>query len=89
MIKMTVTEAIEKANEFMAQDKGKYIHAGMERKVAAKKRDDKKTYIRIDCYTLGGNYKGNYKCGKIDADGNYSVGQYDEIDLEKMEYIGR
>jgi hypothetical protein len=88
-MKMTVEEAIKKANDFMAQDNGHYIHLGMERKVVARERDDKKTYIRIDCYTLNGKYKGNYKCGSIDKDGNYSVNAYDEVNLETMTYISR
>ena len=86
---MKIEDAIEKAKQFIAQDNGFYIHAGTERKVVAKEKDDSKTYIRIDCYTLTGNYKGNYKCGNIDKDGNYSVGAYDDVNLDTMIYIGR
>jgi hypothetical protein len=88
MAKMMVEEAVAKANEFLEKDNGYYIHAGVERKVVAKEREGK-TYIRIDCYTLNGRYKGNYKCGNIDKDGNYSVGAYDEVDLNQMKWIGR
>lgn len=82
---MTQMEAIERANKIAYEDK--HINAGIERKATASKRDDK-TYIRIDCYTLNGNYKGNYKCGCIDKDGNYIIGQYDQVNLETMKYIG-
>ena len=83
---MTVAEAIEKANSIAYSDY--HINAGTDRKAVSKKGDNG-TVIRIACYTLNGKYKGNYKCGCIDECGNYSVGQYDEVNLETMTYIGR
>jgi hypothetical protein len=83
---MTVNEAITRANTMADTDY--HINAGIERRAVAKMKDGKQ-YIRIDCYTLNGKYKGNYKCGNIDADGNYSVGAYDDVNLDTMQYIGR
>ena len=77
MIKTALTKANDKAeNDY-------HITHGFKRE--AKARNDEsagRTYIRIDCYTLKGNYKGNYKCGYINNEtGEYVFGQYDEVDL--------
>lgn len=70
-----------------------HISLGMERKVSVKKWEkngSKRMYLNIDCYTLAGNYKGQYKCGYVDmVSGNYVVGKYDDVNAEKKEYIGR
>lgn len=77
---MTKQEAIAKANEKAYSDY--HINLGIERKAVAKtwERDgEKREYIRIDCYTMAGKYKGNYKCGYVvEATGEYVP---DEIDL--------
>lgn len=83
---MTIEMLLAKANEIAYSDY--HIHAGIDRKATAAKQCDK-TYIKINCYTANGKYKGNYKCGCIDDDGNYTVGKYDDVNLDTMEYIGR
>jgi len=83
---MTIQEAIERANKIAYADY--HINAGSERKAVARNKDDK-DYISIQCYTLNGKYKGSYKCGNIDKDGNYTVGEYDDVNLETMKYIGK
>lgn len=51
-----------------------HIHAGVEREVATRKNNGK-TFFVIKCFSLAGNYKGQYKCGYIvDATGEYVCG---------------
>jgi len=80
----TLAKAIEKANSILYGNI--YINLGIDRKVATKhweKDGKKRTYIRIDCYTLAGNYKGNYKLGYIDeVTGEYVFDNYSDYDLE-------
>lgn len=85
---MTYTETLKKAiakAETMTSG-NIYINLGMVRKVATKhweKDEAKRTYIRIDCYTLSGNYKGNYKLGYVDeVTGEYVFDNSAEFDLE-------
>lgn len=78
-----VEKALAKANEMAYSDYR--IHAGMKRSAKAKDWENagaERVYIRIDCYTLADNYKGNYKCGYIDnLTGQYVFDQYSEINL--------
>lgn len=70
-----------------------HIHAGMERHATSKiweKNNQKRAYLAINCFSLSGNFKGSYKCGYVDMLTNsYVCGRYDEVNAEKMEYIGR
>lgn len=70
-----------------------YIHAGIKRDVVAKewsKNGNKRTYLNINCYSMAGNYKGQYKCGYVDmVTGEYVVTKYDEVDALNKKYIGR
>lgn len=70
-----------------------HIHAGAERKVSAKlweKNGNKRMYLAINCYSLMGHRKGQYKAGYVDMLTNqYVVGGYDDVNAETMEYIGR
>lgn len=79
---MTTAEAIKIANDKAYNDYR--ITAGIERKAKSKrweKDGEKRDYIRIDCYTLNGKYKGNYQCGYVNVDtGEYAPG---EIDLSE------
>ncbi len=67
-----MTETTKSGIIEMAEDRmysSKYINAGIERKVVAKdwEKDGKsRTYIKINCYSLAGNYKGSYDCGYWD-----------------------
>ena len=80
----TLKKAIAKAETMTSGNI--YINLGVNRKVVAKhweKGDQKRTYIRIDCYTLHGNYKGNYKLGYVDeVTGEYVYDSSAEFDLE-------
>ena len=64
-----------------------YVSAGMERKVVTKlweKGDKKRTYIKIYCYTLAGNFKRPYDLGYVDMITNeYVVGN--DIDLNNID----
>lgn len=68
-----------------------YIHAGMERKVQAKlweKAGNKRMYLNINCYSLAGNYKGQYKCGYVDMlTGKYVLTKWDDVDAMNKEYL--
>jgi hypothetical protein len=66
-MKVTVEMAIEKANEMAYNDYR--IHAGIDRKATSKeweKGDQRRAYIKINCYTLNGKFKGSYDCGYVD-----------------------
>lgn len=82
--KETLVKAIAKAETMTSGNI--YINLGINRKVATKhweKDGAKRTYIRIDCYTLAGNYKGNYKLGYVDEiTGKYVFDSSAEFDLE-------
>lgn len=80
----TLKKAITKAESMTSGNI--YINLGINRKVATKhweREEAKRTYIRIDCYTLSGNYKGNYKLGYVDeVTGEYVFDSSAEFDLE-------
>lgn len=82
-MKVTVEQALEKANEMAYSDY--HIHAGTERKAVAKeweKGDLHRNYIKIYCYTLNGRYKGSYSCGYVDmVSGEYVYTSKDEVNL--------
>lgn len=87
-MKMTITEAIAKAQELAYKDY--HIHAGVERKAVAKDWEGKRTYINIYCYTMNGRYVGKYDCGYIDKETEeYVTTKYTEVDLANGEWIGR
>lgn len=70
-----------------------HIHLGVDRQAFAKvweNGDQKRTYLSINCYTLTRRFKGSYKCGYVDmVTGQYVVGRYDDVNAQKMEWIGR
>ena len=70
-----------------------YINAGIDRQVATKvweKNGQKRTYLKISCYSLAGRLKGTYECGYVDMLTNkYVCTKYDAVNAETMEYIGR
>lgn len=64
-----------------------HINLGVDRETKAVERDER-TYLRIDCYTANGRYKGNYQAGYIVTEtGEYIVGRYDDINAETIEWI--
>ena len=77
----TIKRAVAKAETMTSGNI--YINLGMVRKVATRHEEaTKRTYIRIDCYTLNGVYKGNYKLGYVDeASGEYVFDSKAEFDL--------
>ena len=87
-----IVDVLKKNLEDMAYT-CKYIHFGIDRIVVAnewKKNGHERTYLNINCYSLAGNYKGQYKCGYVDMiTGEYVVGRYDDVDALNKEYIGR
>lgn len=77
---MTLIEkAVAKAEEMMYNDY--HINAGVERKVVTKdweKDGQKRTYIKVYCYTLNGKFKGSYDMGYVDTVANeYVAGELD------------
>ena len=80
----TLKKAIAKAETMTSGNI--YINLGIKRTVATRrveKDGQKRTYIRIDCYTLNGRYKGNYKLGYVDeVTGEYVFDSTAEFDLE-------
>ena len=77
---MTIIEkAVAKAEEMMYSDY--HINAGIDRKVVTKdweKDGEKRTYIKVYCYTANGRYKGSYDMGYIDNVTNtYIPGEFD------------
>lgn len=70
-----------------------HINLGSEREVRSKiweKGDQKREYLKIDCFTANGRYKGSYNCGYVDLVTNeYICGRYDDVDAANKEYIGR
>ena len=87
-----IIETLKKNLEDMAYT-SIYINAGIDRQVVEKyweKNGHKRMYLTINCYTLAGNSKGQYKCGYVDmVTGEYVVGKYDDVDALNKEYIGR
>jgi len=79
-----VDRMVEGLNEMANKDY--HINLGVDREAKAVKKDGK-IFFRIDCFTLNGRYKGNYKAGYI-QDGTYHIGRYDEINAETLEWIG-
>lgn len=86
-----VDKLVENLNDMAYNDY--HIRAGVEREAVSKvweKNGMKRAYLTIVCRSLTGNFKGSYKAGYVDLITNaYFCGKYDEIDAEKMEYIGR
>ena len=80
---MEIEKAIEIANKKAYSDYR--INAGIERKASSKvweKGDQKREYIKINCYTLNGKFKGKYDCGYVDMiTGEYVFTDRDEINL--------
>lgn len=77
---MTLIEkAVATAEEMMYNDYR--INAGVERKVVTKdweKDGQKRTYIKVYCYTLNGKFKGSYDMGYVDTVANeYVAGEFD------------
>lgn len=83
MLEEMIKKALDKANEMAYNDY--HISLGMDRKASSKlweKEDKSRTYIKINCYTLNGNFKGSYKCGYIDnKTETYVFEQNDEVNL--------
>lgn len=78
-----VDQLVKNLNEMAYNDY--HIDLGSDRKAKAVEREGK-IFLRIDCYTPNGRYKGNYKAGYI-KDDCYTVGRYDDINAETMEWL--
>lgn len=79
MIEKAIGKATEMAHSSI------YVTAGMDRRVTTKeweKDGEKRTYIKINCYTLAGNFKKSYDCGYVDNNDKYVFTKYAEINLE-------
>lgn len=86
--RQTVESLKRNIAQFIEDDGGRYIHLGVERKVAEVERHGQ-IYLGIYCYTLARKYKGSYKCGYVDKEtGEYHVGQYDDVNAETMVWLG-
>lgn len=79
-MKMTVNEAVRRAEEMLKNDK-RLLHEGAE-EIDAKDWKNKRVYINAKCFTLNGRYKGKVDMGYIDMEtGEYVATRYTEIDL--------
>jgi len=84
-IKAMIDKMVENLNDMAWSDY--HINLGAERKARAVEKEDR-IVLRIDCYTLHGKYKGNYKAGYYDLKNErYVVGQYDDINAETSEWL--
>jgi len=80
-----IEQLVKNLNEMAYNDY--HINLGVDRKAKAVEREDK-VFLRIDCYTANGRYKGNYKAGYIvKGTGEYVVGRYDDINAEAVEWL--
>lgn len=79
-MKMTINEAIRRAEEMLKTDK-RLLHEGAE-EIDAKEWKGKRIYINAKCFTLNNRYKGKIDMGYIDMEsGEYVATRYTEIDL--------
>jgi len=83
MEKERIEKLVSNLNEMAYNDY--HINLGSERKAKAAEKEDK-IFLRIDCYTANGRYKGSYKSGYI-KDDCYIVGRCDDINAETMEWL--
>ncbi len=88
--KEDIVETLKKNLEDMAYG-CRYINLGINRVVSAKlweKNGSKRTYLDINCYTLNGRYKGQYRAGYVDMlTKQYVATRYDDIDAQNKEYL--
>lgn len=84
VVETTLQKAVKKAQALI--DSNDYrLTWGVDREVKTfetTQNGEERVYIGIRCYTMAGNYKGNYKCGYIvKATDEYVSGRYDKFNL--------